>query len=124
MKKLEGQIYCIDFDGTCVTHDFPIVGKDAPHAERVLKKMVSSGAKLILWTMRDKKYLQDAVDWFKEKEIPLWAIQQNPEQHSWTTSPKAYCHNYIDDIALGCPLLTENHSRPYVDWLKIEKLLF
>jgi len=60
----------------------------------------------------------------KDKEIPLGAIQQNPEQHSWTTSPKAYCHNYIDDMALGCPLLTENHSRPYVDWLKIEKLLF
>ena len=42
---------CIDFDGTCVTHEFPKVGKDIG-AVSVLKKIVEAGHKIILFTMR------------------------------------------------------------------------
>ena len=42
---------CIDFDGTCVTHDFPKVGKDIG-AIPVLKKLIENGHNLILFTMR------------------------------------------------------------------------
>ena len=45
------RIICIDFDGTCVTHDFPKMGKDIG-AVPVLKRLVGRGHKLILWTMR------------------------------------------------------------------------
>lgn len=129
---------CVDFDGTCVTHDFPNVGKDIG-AVPVLKALVEKGHRLILFTMRsdienptsdDKRihavggqYLQDAINWFKENEIPLYGIQTNPSQKSWTTSPKAHGNVYIDDCALGCPLSTEGHSRPYVDWKSVEKML-
>ncbi len=130
----------IDFDGTCVTHDFPKVGKDIG-AVPVLKKLVENGHQLILFTMRsDKKevltdhyeihskaqpYLTDAINWFKENGIELYGIQTNPIQHTWTESPKAYCHLYIDDAALGCPLTMNNNlsSRPFVDWNQVEKLL-
>jgi len=44
-------IVCIDFDGTCVTHDYPRVGKDIG-AVSVLKKLVESGCQLVLFTMR------------------------------------------------------------------------
>lgn len=33
---------CIDFDGTCVTHEFPKVGKNIG-AEIVLKELVGNG---------------------------------------------------------------------------------
>lgn len=41
----------IDFDGTCVTHEFPLVGKDIGAAQ-VLRDLVSNGHRLILFTMR------------------------------------------------------------------------
>ena len=114
----------IDFDGTCVTHDYPRIGKDI-HAIPVLKKLVSNGHKLILNTMRSGKELDDAVNWFKENNIELFGINENPTQKRWTNSPKVYAHMYIDDAALGCPLLNipEISDRPFVNWVSIEVTL-
>lgn len=133
-------IIAIDFDGTCVTHDFPEIGEDIG-AVPVLKALVNNGHKLILFTMRsdvkeprsyDKEiiaqagmYLSDVLIWFEENGITLWGVQINPEQHEWTTSNKAYAQLYIDDAALGCPLIHEPkiHSRPFADWQEIENIL-
>jgi hypothetical protein len=138
----------IDFDGTCTTHEFPKIGRDIG-AVPVLKKLVEAGNQLILFTMRSDywkvgsaifekeeqlgfykntaeklTYLSDAVQWFKDNDIPLYGIQTNPKQKGWTTSPKAYCQLYIDDAALGCPLIfPEDGSRPYVDWETVDKML-
>ena len=135
MKKLT---ICVDFDGTCVTHEFPKIGKDIG-AVPVLKRLVKAGHRLILWTMRSNQkkitsgddeilgnpgqYLTDAVNWFKENDIPLFGINENPEQKSWTSSPKAYGHLYIDDAAVGCPLAITISPRPFVDWVEMEKIL-
>lgn len=113
---------CIDFDGTCVTHEFPKVGDDIG-AQRVLKTMTSKGIKLVLFTMRSGKELEDAVKWFEDNNIPLYGINKNPAQINWTKSPKAYGHIYIDDAALGCPLIKGDHERPYVNWAEVEALL-
>ncbi len=133
----KGITIAIDFDGTCVTHEYPNVGRDIGAAP-VLRKLVENGHKLILWTMRDDKgqvpiigtaetasanFLQDAVDWFKKNDIPLYGIQRNPTQYNWTTSPKAYAQLYIDDAALGCPLIRPANERPFVDWDEVEFLL-
>ena len=132
-------IIAIDFDGTCVTHEFPKIGKDIG-AVPVLKELTNKGHKLILFTMRSNRvdnnsiedkniqnvtgqFLDDAVNWFKENDIPLYGIQTNPTQTQWTTSPKAYAELYIDDAALGIPLVKIKGSRPYVNWVKIKKLL-
>lgn len=111
----------IDFDGTCVTHDYPRIGKDI-HAVNVLKRLVANGHKLILNTMRSGKELDDAVNWFKEHNIELFGVNENPTQKSWTESPKVYAHMYIDDAAFGCPLLNvpELSDRPFVNWPWIE----
>src|SRR6478609_3760695 len=110
----------VDFDGTCVSHEFPKVGNDIG-AVKVLKRLVENGHKLILFTMRsDKKdrkpsadpnitnvdgqFLTDAVNWFKENDIPLYGIQTNPDQKLWTDSPKSYAELILDDTALGIPL--------------------
>lgn len=130
-------IVAVDFDGTCVTHEFPKVGRDIG-AERVLKLLVENGHQLILHTMRsDMKnpksrdydihavggdYLTDAVNWFKQRDIPLYGINENPTQKDWTTSPKSYANLYIDDASLGCPLHYDE-SRPYVNWQAVEDYL-
>ena len=134
-------IIAVDFDGTCVTHEFPKVGKDIGAAP-ILKKLVEKGHKIILYTMRrhpDKNSqgktlsgivsndtLQDAIDWFKKNGIPLWGINENPKQKEWTSSPKIYANIYIDDAALGTPLIYAKDGglyRPYVDWEQIRILL-
>jgi hypothetical protein len=132
-------IIAIDFDGTCVTHEYPKIGKDIG-AVPVLKRLVSQGHKLILFTMRDDKikkpkdpterikleeYLQEAVEWFGANAIPLFGIQLNPGQKHWTTSNKCYAELYIDDAALGCPIKYDLNiaERPFVDWEAVERLL-
>ena len=77
----------VDFDGTCVSHEFPIVGKEIG-AVKVLKKLVKNGHRLILFTMRSDRavggntgdptisdvtgmFLTDAVNWFNKNKIPL-----------------------------------------------------
>ena len=111
----------IDFDGTCVTHDYPRIGKEIG-ATKVLKRLVEAGHKLILNTMRSDKELQDAVNWFKKNGIELYGVNENPTQKRWTNSPKVYAHMYIDDAALGCSLINapELSNRPFVDWDSID----
>lgn len=126
----------IDFDGTCVKHEFPEVGESVDHAVRVMRNLISKGHRLILFTMRSDienpkskdeniipkggNYLTAAVNWFKDNDLPLYGIQVNPTQKSWTHSPKAYCHLYIDDAALGCPLIYPEGEKPHVNWIKVE----
>ena len=115
----------IDFDGTCVTHEYPKIGKENEGCVDVLKELVREGHKLILYTMRSGKHLEDAVDWFKERRIPLWGINENPTQSAWTASPKIYANMYIDDAACGCPLIYDKSkaSRPFVDWDAVKIIL-
>jgi hypothetical protein len=112
-----GLTIALDFDGTCVTHDYPNIGKEIG-AVPVLKQLVEDGHKLILWTMRSGKELKDAVMWFRINDIPLYGIQTNPTQNSWTDSPKAYANLYIDDAALGAPLIYDENISPreFIDW--------
>ena len=107
----------VDFDGTCVTHDYPNVGKDIG-AIPVLQALDRNGHQLILNTMRSGKELEDAKDWFVFNSVWLYGANENPTQKRWTNSPKVYAHLYIDDAALGCPLKYDPnfHSRAYVDW--------
>lgn len=115
-------IIAVDFDGTCVTHEYPNVGKNIG-AEIVLKALTDEGHDLILYTMRDhpadssvQDPLQEAIDWFSQNDIPLFGVNENPTQKSWTTSPKPYAHLYIDDAALGILTIKLSGRRPFVNW--------
>lgn len=116
-------VIAIDFDGTCVTHDYPYIGSDIG-AVPVLRELADAGYRLVLYTMRSGKLEKEAVNWFKQNDIPLFGVNINPEQRSWTSSPKVYADLYIDDAALGVPLTTSSISvRPYVDWQRVREWL-
>lgn len=115
INKENMAIIGIDFDGTCVTDLFPYVG-DNIGAASVLRKLADKNL-LILYTVRDGKYLQDAVDWFRYNHINLYSVNYNPEPVS--SSPKLYCDYYIDDRNIGTPLT----DKGYVDWNKMLVLL-
>lgn len=125
-------ILAIDFDGTLAEHEFPDIGREVPGAFDWLKKFQAAGAKLILWTMRSDgrtadgskengPVLTEAVEWCRERGVEFWGVNGNPGQSSWTQSPKAYAHLYIDDAAFGCPLVESKKAgnRPHVDWSKV-----
>ena len=116
-------VIAIDFDGTCVTHAFPNVGKEIGAVD-VIKALVNKGHKIILFTMRDLEYLTPAVAWFEKNDIPLYGINDNPGA-KWSTSRKVYADMYIDDMALGIPLKMDYNksNRPFVDWSGVESLL-
>ena len=111
----------LDFDGTVVKHRYPAVGEDIG-AVPVLKLLVQNGHRLLLNTMRSRNSagvdtLQPAIDWFAAHDLPLYGVNENPDQHVWTASPKVYGHLYIDDGALGIPLKVDTYDAPpYVDW--------
>ena len=119
-------ILAIDFDGTIAEHRFPKIGDAVPGAFKWLKKFQEAGALLILLTMRSDgrkdggNYLADAVDFCRANGVEFWAHNTNPEQETWTGSRKVYAHAYIDDMAVGCPLMrTSRDDGDMVDWERV-----
>jgi len=106
----------VDFDGTVVKSAYPMIGDPVPDALAYLQQFNAMGIQLILWTIRSGIQLDSAVNWLRTHEIRLHGVNTNPTQASWSQSPKAYCNAYIDDAAIGCPLVQPIDSKPYVDW--------
>ncbi len=44
----KSKVVCVDFDGTCVMHEYPKIGEDVPNAVSVLKKLNENQVKIIL----------------------------------------------------------------------------
>jgi hypothetical protein len=113
----------VDFDGTIVEHKYPEIGPAVPGAIETLREVQEIGADLILWTMRSGPELAAAVAWLDANGIKLFGVNRNPET-DWSDSPKAYCHVYVDDAALGCPLRKATTTqRPMVDWQAVRPVL-
>ena len=120
----EKMIIAVDFDGTCVEHDYPDVGLDVEGAVETLRALTAKGHRLILFTMRSGAKLEAAERWFRDRKIELWAVNRNPEQREWTESTKVFADIYIDDSALGCPIMfIDGVRRPVIDWRKVRDLL-
>lgn len=124
MNKVRPQVIAIDFDGTCVQHQFPQIGKDVGAAP-VLRRLQAAGHKLVLYTMRSQGPLAEAVKWFNENGIELAGVNCNPWQSWWTASPKVFADLYIEDSALGAPLCPpdEPGGRPFIDWQLVAQWL-
>ncbi len=116
---------CVDFDGTIVDHRFPDIGDPVPGAIKWMKRLNKYGAKLILYTMRSdskmfKTALTDAKGYLLDNGVELYAVNNNPTQDDWTTSPKVHANIYVDDSAFGCPLIhPKGFNRPCVDWEEV-----
>ena len=121
---MNSYVIAIDFDGTCVEHEYPSVGMDVEGAVETLRALNNKGHKLILFTMRSGDKLDKAVKWFKDRNIELWAVNENPEQKLWRESPKVFADVYIDDAALGCPIMfIDGVRRPVINWRKVREWL-
>lgn len=114
----------VDFDGTIAKWaNYPEIGELVPYADKVINRLVASGHEIIIWTCRGEGGIEPAVDWLAEKGITHHAVNQNCFVPRFVASPKVIADLYIDDKALGCPLVPNQFGRPYVDWLAVELML-
>jgi len=118
-------IVALDFDGTLTTHMWPDLGEDIGAFEWVIPLQEKyPGLRYILWTVRTYKPLENAVKFCSDKGLHFWGVNKNPDQHSWSSSSKAHAHCYVDDAALGTPLIHRSERiRSYVNWAEMGPLL-
>lgn len=96
-------IIAIDFDGTVVEHRYPAIGRTRPHAFQVLKALQSNGHRLILWSHRAGKKLDEAVEFCAKHGLEFYAVNKNFPEEVWSEndSRKILADIYIDDRNLG-----------------------
>lgn len=97
-------LIAVDFDGTIVEHKYPSIGREIPFATQTLKQLIQDGHRLILWTIRHGKSLDEAVAWCKERGVEFYAINRDfeeQEEAQGERSPKVKCDMYIDDRNVG-----------------------
>ena len=93
----------VDFDGTIVEHEYPEIGKEMLFAFQTLKELDKIGARLILWTFRTGKELDEAVEFCRKNGVEFYAVNKNyPEEiFDGTMSRKIDADIYIDDKNIG-----------------------
>lgn len=98
-------IIAIDFDGTIVEHKYPSIGTELPFAIDTLIKLKEEGHRLILWTVREGKLLDEAVEFCRERGLEFYAINRDyPEEEKGRNnhySRKLKVDLWIDDRNLG-----------------------
>ena len=96
-------IIAVDFDGTIVEHKYPAIGKEIPFAFDTLKKLQEKGHRLILWTYRAGKELEDAIEFCRDHGLEFYAINRNfpEEEYDESLSRKILADMYIDDRNAG-----------------------
>jgi hypothetical protein len=103
MVDFSGLKIAVDFDGTIVEHEYPEIGKEKLFAFLTLKELAKRGARLILWTFRSGKELEDAVEFCRKNGVEFYAVNKNyPEEvMNESVSRKIDADIFIDDKNLG-----------------------
>lgn len=96
----------VDFDGTIVEHRYPEIGEEIPFAIDTLKRLIADHHKLILWSVREGKLLDDAVEWCRKRGVEFWAVNKDyPEENGIHNnnhfSRKLKADIFIDDRNIG-----------------------
>ncbi len=94
----------VDFDGTIVEHRYPEIGREIPFAIDTLKMLTKEGHRLILWSVREGRLLEEAVEWCRERGLEFYAVNKDyPEEsrEDKNYSRKLKVEMFIDDRNVG-----------------------
>ena len=98
-------IIAIDFDGTLVEHKYPEIGREIPFAFETLRRLQQDKHRLILWTVREGRLLDEALAFCRERGIEFYAVNRDyPEEEKGANrhySRKLKADLFIDDRNLG-----------------------
>lgn len=103
MIDFTGIKIAVDFDGTIVEHQYPDIGKEMLFAFHTLKELEKRGARLILWTFRAGKELDDAIEYCRKNGVEFYAVNNSyPEEvFDQSISRKIDADIFIDDKNIG-----------------------
>lgn len=95
----------VDFDGTIVEHRYPEIGEERPFATETLKMLIRDHHRLILWTVREGRLLDEAVEWCRARGVEFYAVNKDyPEEtieNNQHFSRKLKAEMFIDDCGVG-----------------------
>ena len=96
----------VDFDGTIVEHRYPEIGPEIPFATETLRMLIKEHHRLILWSVREGKLLQDAIDWCRERGVEFWAVNRDYPEENGTINNNHFSRKlkvdlFIDDRQVG-----------------------
>ena len=95
----------VDFDGTIVEHKYPAIGQERPFAIDTLKMLQKEQHKIILWSVREGKLLEEAVDWCRAHGLEFYAVNRDYPEENTNNNPhfsrKVKADIFIDDRNLG-----------------------
>ena len=94
------KIIATDFDGTIVKDAYPGIGEINTGTVNYLKALKSYGCKLILWTCRSGKQLEEALELCDKLGLEFDAVNDNlPEivEKYGNNSRKIFADIYLDD---------------------------
>lgn len=95
-------IIAVDFDGTIVEHAYPAIGKPIPFAIETLIRLQQEGHRLILWSVREGRLLQEALDYCAGRGLRFFAANENYPGEDRTAAPRKLTADlFIDDRNLG-----------------------
>ena len=97
-------VIAVDFDGTIVEHKYPEIGDELPFATSTLRMLIEQRHRLILWTVRRGKLLDEAVEWCRQHGVEFYAVNKNfPEEvlEGNGCYGKINAELFIDDCNLG-----------------------
>lgn len=102
-KQLNSMIIAVDFDGTIVEHAYPEIGREMLFAFATLKALELKGHRLILWTFREGKELNDAVEFCRKYGLQFYAVNESYPGETATENGrrKINADIFIDDRNLG-----------------------
>ena len=107
-------IIAIDFDGTIVDDIYPDIGAEVPLALDYIKQWQEEND-IVLYTMRERKELEDAEMFLVNKGVNLFSSNSN--LNMWYNSRKIFANLHIDNASFGCPLIKiEGFKKPCADW--------
>ena len=97
-------VIAVDFDGTIVEHKYPAIGRELPFATETLRMLIRDRHKLILWSVREGRLLDEAVEWCRERGVEFYAVNRDYPEESRehdSFSRKLKADLFIDDRNIG-----------------------
>lgn len=120
----------LDFDGTIVEHQYPLIGRCNVGCLEVIDKLIKAGHEIVLNTMRvefDNRLLMEAIEFINHS---MTNLKNNTQIYSFKNTDYKYDPTkwdwelhfttgriFIDDVCEGIPLKNGiSLNRKMVDW--------
>ena len=94
------KVFAVDFDGTLCKSIWPEIGEPNLTLIEWIKEKRREGNKIILWTCREGKLLDEALAWCKDKGLEFDAVNDNTPEliKLFGNNPRKVSADYfIDD---------------------------